>query len=75
MLNLIIYSTKAALIGLWVFTLLGLLSISPIPAEYQFNVLALAGVVLLVHFIEYLLMKTKVKNKAQIDMSFVQTML
>lgn len=63
------------MIGLWVFALLGLLSLSPLSFEYQPYVLALAGVVLLVHLLEFFAMKTKVKSKSTIDMSFVQTML
>jgi len=75
MFSLLINSTKAVLMGLWIFALLGLLSLSPLPIEYQFYLLALAGIVLLVHLLEFFTMKTKVKSKSNIDISFVQTML
>jgi uncharacterized protein YhhL (DUF1145 family) len=75
MFSLIISITKVLLIGLWVFALLGLLSMSPLTAQYQFYVSILAAIVLLVHFIEYLIMKAKVKSKAKLPMSFIQTML
>ncbi len=75
MFNFIIVSTKALLIGLWLFAILGLLVLSPLPAEYQFYVLVLAGIVLLVHFLEYFAMKDKLKSKSNIEMSFVETML
>ena len=75
MLNLIILALKALLVGLWGLALLGLLSLSPLPAQYQFYLLVLAGGVLLVHLLEYFAMKAKVMTKAKIEMSFIQTML
>jgi len=75
MLNLIILALKASLVGLWGLALLGLLSLSPLPAEYQFYVLALAGVVLLAHLLEFFAMKAKVMTKTKTEMSFIQTML
>ncbi|TWX67954.1 DUF1145 domain-containing protein [Colwellia demingiae] len=75
MFNFIIHSTKALLAGLWIMAILGLVSISPLPSEYQLYLLALAGIVLLVHLIEFFAMKTKVKSKSNIEISFVQTML
>ncbi|PKI16607.1 DUF1145 domain-containing protein [Colwellia sp. 12G3] len=75
MFNFIIYSTKFLLVGLWILAISGLLSLSPLPAEYQFYMLALAGAVLLVHFIEFLAMKNKIKNHSSKEMSFIQTML
>ncbi|KGJ90809.1 DUF1145 domain-containing protein [Colwellia psychrerythraea] len=75
MFNLIIHSTKALLAGLWILAILGLISISPLPTEYQFYLLVLAGIVLLVHLLEFVAMKGKVKNKSNIEISFVQTML
>ncbi len=75
MLSLIIYILKTSLVALWVLALLGILSISPFPEQYQFYILPLACLVLLVHLIEYFAMKAKLKNKSDIEMSFVQTML
>jgi uncharacterized protein YhhL (DUF1145 family) len=75
MFNFAIHSTKALLAGLWVMAILGLISISPVPTEYQFYVLALAGTVLLVHLIEFFAMKAILRNKSNKEMSFVQTML
>jgi uncharacterized protein YhhL (DUF1145 family) len=75
MFNFIIHSTKALLAGLWILAILGFISISPLPAEYQFYLLVLAGIVLLVHLLEYIAMKAKVKSKSNTEISFVQTML
>ena len=75
MLNIVVYSLKALLTGLWIFAILGLLSLSPLPTEVQFYISALAYVALLVHFIEFFAMKTKFKNQSGLEMNFVQTML
>jgi len=74
-MNFIILVLKISLVGLWGLAFLGLLSMSPLPTEYQFYVLALAGVVLLAHFLEYFVMKGKVMAKVSIKISFIQTML
>jgi len=75
MLNFVTYSLKALLTGLWVLAILALLSLSPLPADYQFYAFTLAGVVLLVHFIEFFAMKAKFKKQSGLAMNFVQTML
>jgi len=75
MLNVVIYSLKALLTGLWIFAILGLLSLSPLPTEVQFYVSLLACVALLVHFIEFFSMKTKFKSQSGLEMNFLQTML
>ena len=75
MFNFIIHSTKALLAGLWILAILGMISISPLPAEYQWYLLVLAGVVLVVHLLEYFALKAKVKHKSNTDISFTQTML
>lgn len=75
MFNFIIHSTKALLAGLWILAILGFISVSPLPEEYQFYLLILAGIVLLVHLLEYFAIKAKVKTKSNADISFVQTML
>ena len=73
MFNFTIHSTKALLTGLWIMAILGIASISPLSEEYQLYPLALAGVVLLIHLLEFFVIKTKVKNN--IEISFVQTLL
>jgi len=75
MLKIVIYSLKVLLTGLWIFAILGLLSLSPLQAEVQLYVSLLACVVLLVHFIEFFAMKNKFKNQSGLAMNFLQTML
>ncbi|MBA6350836.1 MULTISPECIES: DUF1145 domain-containing protein [unclassified Colwellia] len=75
MLSTIIIMLKMSLTVLWILALLGLFSISPLPTEYQFYLLALAIIVLLVHFIEFFAMKANFKNHSKSEMNFLQTML
>jgi uncharacterized protein YhhL (DUF1145 family) len=75
MLNVVIYSLKVLLTSVWVLAILALLSLSPLPADYQFYAVTLAGVALLVHFIEFFAMKAKFKKQSGLAMNFVQTML
>lgn len=75
MFSLIINSLKALLFGLWLLASLSLVSLSPLPAQSHSYVLALACGVLIVHFIEFIAMKATLKRKADLEMSFVQTML
>jgi uncharacterized protein YhhL (DUF1145 family) len=75
MLNVVIYSLKALLTALWVLVTLGLLSLSPLPADYQFYAFTLVGVALLVHFIEFFTMKAKFKKQSGLAMNFLQNML
>ncbi|MFT6195008.1 MAG: hypothetical protein ACJASU_001916 [Cognaticolwellia sp.] len=75
MLNVVIYSLKVVLTGLWIFAILGLLSLSPVSAAVQFYVSLLACIALLVHFIEFFTIKTKFKNQSGLAMNFGQTML
>jgi uncharacterized protein YhhL (DUF1145 family) len=75
MLNIVIYSLKALLTGLWVLAILALLSLSPFAADYQFYILVLAAVALLVHLIEFFAIKAKFKKQSGLSMNFVQTML
>lgn len=75
MLSTIIVMLKMSLTALWILALLGLLSLSPLPAEYQFYLLALAIIVLLVHFIEFFTMRANFKNHTKSEMNFRQTML
>jgi uncharacterized protein YhhL (DUF1145 family) len=55
--------------------ILALLSLSPLPVDYQFYAFTLAGVALLVHFIEFFAMKAKFKKQSGLAMNFVQSML
>ena len=75
MFNVVVFSLKALLTGLWIFAILGLLSLSPLPTEVQFYVSLLACITLLVHFVEFFAMKTKFKNQSGLAMNFGQTML
>tara|TARA_B110000438_G_scaffold295963_1_gene339884 strand:- start:1124 stop:1396 length:273 start_codon:yes stop_codon:yes gene_type:complete len=75
MFNVVVFSLKALLTGLWIFAILGLLSLSPLPTEVQFYVSLLACITLLVHFVEFFAMKTKFKRQGGIAMDFLQTML
>ena len=73
MLKLIIQSTKALLLALWVVCVLSLLSIVPEP--YARTVLIIGAVVLLVHFVEYLLVRSKVAEKLDGNTGFIGTMV
>jgi len=75
MLSSIITVLKISLVGLWGLALLGLLSMSPLPEQYQPYILPLVGIVLVAHLVEYFAMKAKVMAKTKIQMSFTQTML
>ncbi|MBA6415827.1 DUF1145 domain-containing protein [Colwellia sp. 6M3] len=75
MFNVVVFSLKALLTGLWIFAILGLLSLSPLPTEVQFYVSLLACITLLVHFVEFFAMKTKFKSQSGLAMNFGQTML
>ena len=73
MLKLITGSTKALLLALWAACVLSLLSI--IPEPYARTVLMVGAVVLLVHFVEYLLVRSKVAERLGGDTGFIGTML
>ncbi|MBA6327056.1 DUF1145 domain-containing protein [Colwellia sp. MB02u-6] len=75
MLNFVIYSLKALLTGLWALAIIAVLSLSPLPTDYQFYALTSAGVALLVHFIKFFTTKAKFKKQRGLAMNFVQTML
>ena len=73
MLKLIIASTKALLLALWAACVLSLLSIVPEP--YARIVLITGAIVLLVHFVEYLLVRSKVAERQGGNTGFVGTMV
>ena len=73
MLKLITGSTKALLLALWAACVLSLLSI--IPEPYGQVVLMLGAVVLLLHFFEYLLVRSKVAERLDGNTGFIGTMV
>jgi uncharacterized protein YhhL (DUF1145 family) len=73
MLNLTISVTKAALLGLWLACILSMVSL--IPAPYGQTILWLGGVVLLIHFAEYWLVRSKVAERQEGKTGFVGTMV
>ncbi len=73
MLKLITGSTKALVLALWAACVLSLLSI--IPEPYARTVLIFGIVVLLVHFVEYLLVKSKVAERLGGNTGFIGTMV
>ena len=72
MLRLIIQSTKALLMALWAACVLSLLSIVPEP--YARIVLMIGAVVLPLHFVEYLLVRSKVAERQAGNTGFIGTM-
>jgi glucose uptake protein GlcU len=75
MINVMVMSVKVLLLGLWGLFLLSVISLSPMPPEYQGYVFPLVGIVLAAHLLEYFAMKARFKRKTNLDMNFVQTML
>jgi uncharacterized protein YhhL (DUF1145 family) len=73
MLKLTIRLTRAFLLVLWVACILSLLSL--IPQTYGQPVLMLGTVVLLLHFIEYLLVRSKVAKRQGGKTGFIGTMV
>ena len=73
MFKLVIYLTKAGLLVLWAICILGLLAI--IPEHYARIVLMIGAVVLLVHFVEYLLVRSKVAENMDGNTGFIGTMV
>ena len=65
--------TKAGLLALWAASIMSLLSIVPEP--YGQAVLMLGAVILLLHFFEYLLVKSKVAKRLGGKTGFIETML
>ena len=73
MLKLIIGSTKALLLALWAVCVLSLLSIVPEP--YARTVLIIGAIVLLLHFVEYLLVRSKVAERQEGNSGLIGTMV
>ncbi len=73
MLKLTIGLTKVVLLALWAACILSLLSI--IPQPYGQPVLMLGTVVLLLHFVEYLLVRSKVAKRLGGKTGFIGTVV
>jgi uncharacterized protein YhhL (DUF1145 family) len=73
MFKLTIGLTRAFLLALWAACILSLLSI--IPQPYSQAVLMLGLVILLIHFVEYLLVKSKVAERLGGKTGFIGTMV
>ena len=73
MLKLITSSTKVLLLALWAACILSLLSI--IPEPYARTVLMVGAIVLLLHFVEYLLVRSKVAERQGGNTGFFGTMV
>jgi uncharacterized protein YhhL (DUF1145 family) len=72
MLKLMIGLTRALLLALWAACILSLLSL--IPEPYGQPVLMFGAVVLLLHFVEYLLVRSKVAERLGGKTGFIETM-
>ena len=73
MFKLTIGLTKAFLLALWAACILSLLSV--IPQPYGQAVLMLGAVILLLHFVEYLLVRSKVAAQLEGKTGFIGTMV
>ena len=73
MLKLTIGLTKVVLLALWAACILSLLSV--IPQPYGQAVLMLGAVILLLHFVEYLLVRSKVAARLGGKTGFIGTMV
>ena len=73
MLNLVITLTKGALLVFWLVCILSLISLIPNP--YDQNILWIGTLLLLVHLIEYLFVKSKVAKRTHGNSGFIPIML
>ena len=73
MLKLTIGLTKVVLLALWAACILSLLSV--IPQPYGQAVLMLGAVILLLHFVDYLLVRSKVAKRLGGKTGFIGTMV
>ncbi|NOR19080.1 MAG: DUF1145 domain-containing protein [Xanthomonadales bacterium] len=72
MFELMINLTKALLLAFWAVCILSLLSVVPEP--YSRYVLIIAAVLLLLHFVEYLLVRSRVAERLGGKTGFIETM-
>ena len=73
MFNLVIGLTKVALLAFWLACILSLISL--IPKSYGQTILWIGGLVLLVHLVEYLFVKSKLAERSAENTGFIQTLL
>ena len=73
MFDLLINGTKIALLVFWLACILSLISL--IPKPYSSYILWIGGFLLLLHFVEYLFVKSKVAERNGGNTGFLQTML
>ena len=73
MFELMISLTKALLLAFWAACFLSLLSI--IPEPYSRYLLMIAAVLLLLHFVEYLLVRSRVAERLGGETGFIGTMV
>ena len=73
MIKLMFGLTKVLLLALWAACILSLLSL--IPEPYPQPVLMLGTVILLLHFVEYLLVRSKVAKRLGGKTGFIGTMV
>ena len=73
MFSLVMSVAKVALLAFWLACILSLVSV--IPKPYGSTILWIGGLVLLVHLVEYLFVKSKVAERNGGNTGFIQTML
>jgi uncharacterized protein YhhL (DUF1145 family) len=73
MFKLTIILTKGALLVFWLACILSLVSV--IPSPHNQTILWIGAVLLLVHLVEYLFVKSKVAERTSGNSGFIQTMV
>lgn len=73
MLNIVVSATKITLSAFWVAWALSIASL--IPQPYGKIVLWVGGLLLLIHLVEYLAMKTIIARRNNGEVDFIQTLL
>jgi uncharacterized protein YhhL (DUF1145 family) len=73
MFELVIKVTKVALLVFWLAWVLSLLSLTGPP--YGQTIVWIGGLLLLIHFLEYLFVKSRVAERDNGNTGFIQTML
>ena len=73
MFNLVIRLTQVALLAFWLACALSLVSL--IPRPYGQSILWIGGLVLLVHLVEYVFVKSRVAERNAANTGFIQTIL
>jgi len=73
MFDLVIRLTKVALLAFWLACILSLVSL--IPKPYGQTIVWIGGLVLLVHLVEYVFVKSRVAERNAGNTGFIQTLL